>query len=244
MINGWTASGLVWPERVVAALERDHRVIRIDNRGSGWSRHAPRPYTIGDLAADARRIIDDLGLGAADRRRALDGRDDRPGAGAALARPRRAARAARHPPAEPRGHRAAGRRHGRRCCRRRRRASRCGASCATGGPRSPGPASSSPTRTRSTRWRRRSPAARRRGSPCSTRPGPSPRGREPAASAGSTVPTTVVHGTEDPLIPVRNGMRIAQLIPGARYVELPDRRPPRALRGPRGGVERIVRDGF
>ena len=35
------------------------------------------------------------------------------------------------------------------------------------------------------------------------------------------VPTTVVHGTEDPLIPVRNGMRLVQLIPAARYVELP-----------------------
>ena len=35
------------------------------------------------------------------------------------------------------------------------------------------------------------------------------------------MPTTVVHGTDDPLIPVRNGMRIAQLVPGARYVELP-----------------------
>ena len=35
------------------------------------------------------------------------------------------------------------------------------------------------------------------------------------------MPTTVVHGSEDPLIPVRNGMRIAQLVPGARYVELP-----------------------
>ena len=35
-----------------------------------------------------------------------------------------------------------------------------------------------------------------------------------------TVPTTVVHGSEDPLVPVRNGMRLAQLIPGARYVEL------------------------
>ena len=64
-LNGWTASGLVWPRDLIVALERDHRVIRIDNRGSGWSRHAPRPYTIGDLAADVRRIIDDLGLGAA-----------------------------------------------------------------------------------------------------------------------------------------------------------------------------------
>jgi len=35
------------------------------------------------------------------------------------------------------------------------------------------------------------------------------------------IPTTVVHGSDDPLIPVRNGMRIAQLVSGARYVELP-----------------------
>ena len=62
LINGWTASGLVWPHRLVAALEREHRVVRIDNRGTGWSRHAPRPYTISDLAGDARRVIDELGL--------------------------------------------------------------------------------------------------------------------------------------------------------------------------------------
>ena len=36
------------------------------------------------------------------------------------------------------------------------------------------------------------------------------------------VPTTVVHGSADPLIPVRNGMRITQLVPGAQYVELPN----------------------
>ncbi len=35
-----------------------------------------------------------------------------------------------------------------------------------------------------------------------------------------SVPTTVVHGTEDPLVPVANGMRLARLVPGARYVEL------------------------
>ena len=35
------------------------------------------------------------------------------------------------------------------------------------------------------------------------------------------VPTTVVHGSEDPLVPVRNGMRVTQLVPDARYVELP-----------------------
>ncbi len=35
------------------------------------------------------------------------------------------------------------------------------------------------------------------------------------------ISTTVVHGDADPLVPVGNGMRLAQLIPGARYVELP-----------------------
>src|SRR5829696_8643673 len=47
---------------MVAELERDHRVVRIDNRGERWSRHAPRPYTIDDLARDARDLIDRLGL--------------------------------------------------------------------------------------------------------------------------------------------------------------------------------------
>ena len=36
-----------------------------------------------------------------------------------------------------------------------------------------------------------------------------------------TAPTMVVHGREDQLRPVGNGMRLARLIPGARYVELP-----------------------
>jgi pimeloyl-ACP methyl ester carboxylesterase len=34
-------------------------------------------------------------------------------------------------------------------------------------------------------------------------------------------PTVVVHGSDDPLVPVGNGMRLAQLIPGSAYVELP-----------------------
>ena len=33
-------------------------------------------------------------------------------------------------------------------------------------------------------------------------------------------PTTVVHGDADRLMPVGNGMRLARLIPDARYVEL------------------------
>ena len=105
------------------------------------------------------------------------------------------------------------------------------------------PASLPPTRSGSTRWRRRSPGARRRASPCSTRPGPSPRGPAPIACAALAVPTTVVHGTDDPLLPVRNGMRIAQLVPGARYVELPHVGHLVPYEAP-DAVERIVRAGF
>ena len=42
----------------------------------------------------------------------------------------------------------------------------------------------------------------------------------PGRLAGIGCPTTVVHGDVDPLMPVGNGMRLARLIPGARYVEL------------------------
>jgi pimeloyl-ACP methyl ester carboxylesterase len=35
-------------------------------------------------------------------------------------------------------------------------------------------------------------------------------------------PTVVVHGDQDRLMPVGNGMRLSRLIPGARYVELAD----------------------
>jgi pimeloyl-ACP methyl ester carboxylesterase len=61
LLNGWTASGLVWPAALVERLERRFRVIRPDNRGSGWSRSAPAPFTLEDLANDARRILYLLG---------------------------------------------------------------------------------------------------------------------------------------------------------------------------------------
>jgi pimeloyl-ACP methyl ester carboxylesterase len=42
----------------------------------------------------------------------------------------------------------------------------------------------------------------------------------PHRCARINVPTVVVHGTRDPLMPVGNGMRLARLIPRAEYVEL------------------------
>jgi pimeloyl-ACP methyl ester carboxylesterase len=41
----------------VDALEQHYRVIRVDNRGTGWSRAAPAPYTLADLADDARDVL-------------------------------------------------------------------------------------------------------------------------------------------------------------------------------------------
>ncbi|TMK88949.1 MAG: alpha/beta fold hydrolase, partial [Actinobacteria bacterium] len=36
-----------------------------------------------------------------------------------------------------------------------------------------------------------------------------------------TAPTLVIHGGDDPLLPVANGRRLGEVIPDARYVELP-----------------------
>src|SRR4029077_15374299 len=48
LINGWTASGIVWPTAWLDELAVRYRVIRLDNRGTGWSRTAPAPFTIAD----------------------------------------------------------------------------------------------------------------------------------------------------------------------------------------------------
>jgi 3-oxoadipate enol-lactonase len=65
LLNGWTASGLAWPNQWLSRLEESYDVIRIDNRGTGWSRSAPRPFTIEDLADDARDVLEDSAIGPA-----------------------------------------------------------------------------------------------------------------------------------------------------------------------------------
>jgi pimeloyl-ACP methyl ester carboxylesterase len=62
LLNGWSASGLAWPRAWVRELEQTFRVIRIDNRGSGFSRFAETPFTIQDLADDVVEVLDDLEL--------------------------------------------------------------------------------------------------------------------------------------------------------------------------------------
>jgi 3-oxoadipate enol-lactonase len=62
LLNGWTASGLIWPRDWRCRLERRFRVVRVDNRGTGWSRTAPAPFTIADMARDAADVLATLGL--------------------------------------------------------------------------------------------------------------------------------------------------------------------------------------
>jgi 3-oxoadipate enol-lactonase len=58
LVNGWSASGLAWPRSWVRELEDSFRVIRVDNRGSGYSRFAPTPFTMNDMADDVAAVLD------------------------------------------------------------------------------------------------------------------------------------------------------------------------------------------
>ena len=62
LVNGWTASGIAWPSAWVRELQETYRVIRPDNRGTGYSRFADVPFTIGDLAEDLVDVLDDAGV--------------------------------------------------------------------------------------------------------------------------------------------------------------------------------------
>jgi 3-oxoadipate enol-lactonase len=62
LLNGWSASGLAWPRAWIRELEREFRVIRTDNRGSGFSRFADTPFTMSDLADDVAAVLDEAGV--------------------------------------------------------------------------------------------------------------------------------------------------------------------------------------
>ena len=104
LIMGVGAQLPMWPDGFCAQLvERGYRVIRFDHRDIGLStkmdghraegsvyrrvarytvgRRSPVPYTLVDLADDATGLLDHLQIDARARRRRVDGRDDRAGAG-------------------------------------------------------------------------------------------------------------------------------------------------------------------
>ena len=64
---GANASGIAWPDALVARLAERHRVIRYDHRDTGRSTRAfaDRPYPITDLALDALAVLDAFGVARA-----------------------------------------------------------------------------------------------------------------------------------------------------------------------------------
>ncbi|MFJ9179650.1 alpha/beta fold hydrolase [Streptomyces sp. NPDC102360] len=67
LIMGAQASGLGWPDELVDALASRHRVIRYDHRDTGRSTWAfdQRPYPLSQLAEDALTVLDGLAIARA-----------------------------------------------------------------------------------------------------------------------------------------------------------------------------------
>jgi len=65
VLNGWTGSGLIWPQAWVDDLARDFRLLRVDNRGTGHSEITDDPFTISDMAGDAVAVLDAEGVDSA-----------------------------------------------------------------------------------------------------------------------------------------------------------------------------------
>ena len=227
LIQGMSATHLAWGRAVPRSLlEPSFDCIVFDNRGMGLS--APAERAVHDRRHGRRRARPARRAGDRERprRRHLDGRDDRPGAGA------RPPRAAAH--ADPRLHLL--RRPGvaadgpeptsRAWSRRWPRATASGSSGRCG--RSTSPPPSAPTRAASptfTEMAEALPAPRADDRAADA--GAAPRTTPATASPSSRLPTLVIHGTAD-----RAARRRQR--PADRRAD--PRRPARAARGRRPHV--------
>ena len=62
LLPGFMGSGLCWPRAWVADLEADTRLLRICNRGTGRSDPVDDGFTLSDMAADVVAVLDDAGV--------------------------------------------------------------------------------------------------------------------------------------------------------------------------------------
>jgi 3-oxoadipate enol-lactonase len=220
LVNGWTASGLVWPTALVDRLAHRHDVVRIDNRGTGYSRTAPAPFTIAQMADDVADVLRAVGAPAATV------------VGLSMGGMIAQEVALRHPALVE-------------------RLVLCGTRPPTPAGFAPGddvlaavlatPAPGASLRTFVEQsWSTIAAPGFTADRPDAMRElvervieRPTPRSGMFAQLRAISIwhgservrairaPTVVIHGRDDPLTPIGNGMRLAQLIPGARYVELP-----------------------
>jgi len=56
LVHGWTANRTFWERQVVALRDR-HTVVTVDVRGHGESSHPRTGYTIGAMASDLERLV-------------------------------------------------------------------------------------------------------------------------------------------------------------------------------------------
>ncbi|HKP56587.1 MAG TPA: alpha/beta fold hydrolase [Polyangiales bacterium] len=62
LVMGLGGHAAEWGQAFVADLARDHRVVRMDNRGIAQSQTSAQTWTMSDMADDARAVLDALGL--------------------------------------------------------------------------------------------------------------------------------------------------------------------------------------
>jgi pimeloyl-ACP methyl ester carboxylesterase len=60
MISGFATTMDMWDQRVIGMLARDHRIIIFDNRGTGYSESSDREYSILLFAADTAGLMEKL----------------------------------------------------------------------------------------------------------------------------------------------------------------------------------------
>lgn len=65
LLNGMASSGRSWSPSWLGLLEPSFRLLLIDNRGTGATAHSGEPFSISDLAADAVEVLDRCGLESA-----------------------------------------------------------------------------------------------------------------------------------------------------------------------------------
>jgi pimeloyl-ACP methyl ester carboxylesterase len=221
LINGWSASGLAWPRTWLRSLETNFRVIRVDNRGSGYSRFVPTPFTIADLADDVAAVLDE-----ADVRRAIVAGMSMGGiiaqefalrhpdrlAGLVLIATRPPAPAYTLPPASSMAFE---------LLRPPRRGETLESYFTRLWTRGTGDGFAE----------RKPEAIRELVDQIAAQPTPRAMLVHQLRAVNGwghaerlrriKAPTAIVHGADDPLVDVVNGRRLAELIPGSRYVELP-----------------------
>ena len=104
LVNGYAATGADWDPILLGKLARDFTLICPDNRGMGGSAPAVAgSLTSPSMAADLAALLDALELERVARRRLVDGRLRRPGAGRAHPERVVALGPARHRPRRPEG---------------------------------------------------------------------------------------------------------------------------------------------